>query len=437
VNRQKTTRKRREKKRKERKEKKEKKTKTKAKKSHLALKSSFEEQTKSIKMLIVLEADVPRVPDLSIAQLKFQLQLDGSKAKADDKAKLMEEIKKHNMVDYYKNVVVKDLGWPEDKKLVSEMSVKREARLAELQEKIATAEKNEGETEIKEAMLAKAEYLVEVGDKKGAIETTEKALEKTVGAGNRLDVVFLNIRVGLFFMDHAVIGENMDKAKQMIEEGGDWDRRNRLKVYEGLYAISVRDFARGAKLFLDTVSTFTSYELMDYKEFVKYTVFASMIALERRELMEKVIRASEIQEVLHECPDVKKYLMSLYDCHYGDFFAHLAMVEQQMKRDRYLNPHYAFYIREMKVRAFAQLLASYRSLTLAYMAESFNVTEEYMDRELSRLIADGRLHCKIDKVRGIVMTNRPDSKNAQYQATIKQGDILLNRVQKLSRVINI
>ena len=73
----------------------------------------------------------------------------------------------------------------------------------------------------------------------------------------------------------------------------------------------------------------------------------------------------------------------------------------------------------------------------AYMAEAFNVTEDYMDRELSRLIADGRLHCKIDKVRGIVMTNRPDSKNAQYQSVIKQGDILLNRVQKLSRVINI
>lgn len=31
---------------------------------------------------------------------------------------------------------------------------------------------------------------------------------------------------------------------------------------------------------------------------------------------------------------------------------------------------------------------------------------------------------------------RPDSKNWQYQETIKKGDLLLNRVQKLSRVIN-
>lgn len=36
-------------------------------------------------------------------------------------------------------------------------------------------------------------------------------------------------------------------------------------------------------------------------------------------------------------------------------------------------------------------------------------------RELSRFIYGGRLNCVIDKVAGIVETNRPDTKNAQYQ----------------------
>lgn len=58
-------------------------------------------------------------------------------------------------------------------------------------------------------------------------------------------------------------------------------------------------------------------------------------------------------------------------------------------------------------------------------------------RELSKFIAVGRLHCKIDRVGGIVETNRPDLKNAQFNAVVKHGDLLLNRVQKLSRVINI
>jgi 26S proteasome regulatory subunit N7 len=48
----------------------------------------------------------------------------------------------------------------------------------------------------------------------------------------------------------------------LIDEGGDWDRRNRLKVYRGMYCMSIRDFKKAAGLFLDTVATFTSYELL-------------------------------------------------------------------------------------------------------------------------------------------------------------------------------
>ena len=36
----------------------------------------------------------------------------------------------------------------------------------------------------------------------------------------------------------------------------------------------------------------------------------------------------------------------------------------------------------------------------------------------------------------MVETNRPDQKNAQYHGIIKQGDLLLNRIQKLARVID-
>ena len=263
--------------------------------------------------LTLMEEDMVKpLPDMGIAQLKFSMQMEGNGGSAADKAKLLEEMKKHNMVEYYKTVA-KELGWAEDGALVAEMEAKRKEKEAELQQQLENAEKNEGETEIKDALLAKAEYLVEMGDKKAALEATAKTLEKTVGCGNRLDLVFMNIRLGLFFMDHAVIRENMDKAKQMIEEGGDWDRRNRLKVYEALYAMSVRDFARAAKLFLETVSTFTSYELMDYKKFVVYTVYAGMIALDRGELLEKVVRGSEIQEVRNGKNDFWGNLFNKFD----------------------------------------------------------------------------------------------------------------------------
>jgi len=383
------------------------------------------------------EEGLAKIPDLRLAQAKFQLQdVDKFKNDAALKERIMKDIEKGSMAPLYQ-LYAKDLNWEVDTKLLEKMQTDNKEQIKTLDHNIADAEENLGESELREALLKKAEYLASIGDKKAAIEAVRKTSEKTVGLGNRMDLVFLNIRIGLFFMDHGIISANLAKAHEMLEEGGDWDRRNRLKVYEGLYAMSIRDFKRSANLFLDAVSTFTSYELMDYVTFVQYTVYISILALDRSDLHKRVIKGSEILEVMHQIPKVNKYLFSLYNCQYAEFFQCLGGVEQELKEDRYMAPHYAFYVREMKIKAYAQLLESYRSLTLKYMADAFGVREDYMDSELCRFIASGRLHAKIDKVGGIVMTNRPDCKNAQYQTCIKEGDSLLNRVQKLSRVINI
>lgn len=115
-----------------------------------------------------------------------------------------------------------------------------------------------------------------------------------------------------------------------------------------------------------------------------------------------------------------------------------------MKNDRYFYKHYTYYIREMRIIAYNQLLESYSSLTLKYMSDAFGVTTNFIDksenvnslsrytnliiflinREISRFIAASRLHAKIDKVNGIVETNRPDNKNWQYQVNLYK--ILLN-----------
>lgn len=269
------------------------------------------------------------------------------------------------------------------------------------------------------------------GEKK---DLEPKAMESI---GTRLDALFAKMQTDLKELNYQEVSQNLDKAKSLIEEGGDWERKNRLKVYQGLYCMAVRDFKQAADLFLDTISTFTCYELCEYKTFVGYTVIAAILALPRVELRSKVIKGSGILEVLHELPDIQEYLFSLYNCQYGKFFEKLAWIEGYLKTDQYLLPHYRYYVREMRILAYSQLIGSYRSLSLTYMSQTFGVSVEFIEAELAKFIAAGRLHCKIDRVRGIVETNRPDSKNDQYQRCIKQGDILLNRIQKLSRVINI
>lgn len=63
------------------------------------------------------------------------------------------------------------------------------------------------------------------------------------------------------------------------------------------------------------------------------------------------------------------------------FFSLLtAEVEQtHLIPSRVLAPHARYYVREMRIIAYAQLLESYRSLTLDNMCSAFGVSPEFID----------------------------------------------------------
>lgn len=124
---------------------------------------------------------------------------------------------------------------------------------------------------------------------KAATETQFRVTsEKTVALGQRIDIVLALIRIGFFYNDKDLVHRNILKGKTLIEEGGDWDRRNRLKIYEAYYLMSSRDFSGATKLFLESLASFSAEELFDYKRNVFYTVLCSLITLDRVALKNKV-----------------------------------------------------------------------------------------------------------------------------------------------------
>ncbi|KAG8935614.1 hypothetical protein FRC02_007325 [Tulasnella sp. 418] len=323
-----------------------------------------------------------------------------------------------------------------DATTLESLRAKNESTLKSLDEALASAQSTEGESEISDALRARATYLTRIADKEHAIEAQKLALEKTPGLGARIDIVLTLVRLGFFFSDQDIINTYMKKAEALIDEGGDWDRRNRLKVYSGLHLLSIRQFEKAGQLFIDALPTFTATELLDYNEFVTLTVIANTLVLKRVDLKKKIISSPEVNQVLPEIPTLADFTQSLYNCDYAKFFVSLAALEQShLLPSRILAPHARHYVREMRISAYAQLLESYRSLTLQSMSNAFGVSIDFVDNDLQKFISSGRLNCTIDKVHGIVETNRPSSKNAQYETVIRQGDLLLNSVQKLSKVL--
>ena len=388
-----------------------------------------------------------------------------------------------------------ELPW--DEKLYEELKASNEEELATIQKEEEEAEERAGETEVQSARGKRAEFYARIGDKEKAIEEFEKLFDKTGILGTKIDIVLAIIRLGLFFDDKLLVKKHIDRASALVESGGDWDRRNRLKAYQGIHLLTIRAHAQAAPLLLDSLSTFTSTELCPYSSLVVYATLAGSVALQRKDFKQKVVDAPEIRAVfgteansntLSALTDTSPeemdaestngssavpkagaavnlttlasgsataeaqaqaepqidfrplatMIQSLYTGTYTSFFTALASVEQNfLSQDRYLYEHKSWFVREMRLRAYSQLLQSYKIVSLESMAKSFGVSVDWLDKDLAPFIAGQRLLCVIDRVRGVIETQRSDDKNKQYHDVVRQGDGLITKLQKYGQVVRL
>lgn len=87
-----------------------------------------------------------------------------------------------------------ELGWTLDSSKLAEMQAANTLKLAELDDKQKDAEENLGETEVRDVMLARAEYLGSIGDREAASQAFDAVEKKTASGGNKVDLLFSQIR---------------------------------------------------------------------------------------------------------------------------------------------------------------------------------------------------------------------------------------------------
>ena len=290
----------------------------------------------------------------------------------------------------------------------------------------------------------KATYIFEIGkiykEQKmfpQAITQFKETISNTKSFNTKIDALFEICHIGLMTKDLDLLKEYLEKIKESLKEGGDWEKKNRLKVYDGLYLLFNRNFKEAGKNFLEALMTFTSYELFDFKTFVFYTAVINIISVDRKTLKEKVIDNSDVLSCINDIPHLQKFLNTFYDGEYEQFFKELYFIIQVLKKDFYLSKHYNYYINEMRVKVYSQFLQSYKTVTMDNMAKVFGVSTNFIDRELSNFISQGRINAKIDKVSGIIECNHNEQNIDLYQATIRDSDILISKIHKLSKLLEI
>ena len=145
-------------------------------------------------------------------------------------------------------------------------------------------------------MFEKAKIYNTVGDWDASIAIYDEILtgKKKLTSNKKIDAMSDKARIALFNADILKSGALIEETKKINDAGGDWDRRNRLKIYEALYLILNRNIKEAAPLLLECIETFTCVELCSYQSFIFYAVLCNIISLPRTDLYKKVIKNPQV-----------------------------------------------------------------------------------------------------------------------------------------------
>lgn len=335
------------------------------------------------------------------------------------------------------NSVQDPISKEESLRKTEETSTELGEALTKLYAKLKEAEQNFSELDMRDVFIEIGDYFLGLQNFERSFGNYNIAYSKAATIDAKLDITLKIMLVAFKTKDRLLIKKQVELASTLFDEGGDWEKKNRFKAYEAVYFMMMRNFKQAALNFLDILATFTSTELVSFTTFVSYTILTSIISLDRATISAKVVNSPEVISVLNEIPEINQLLMGLYRCNYHSFFKALCSVIDTVEKDEFMGQHGRYWAREMRVVAYSQFLESYRSVTLASMATNFGISINFLDKELCEFIYLGRLTCKIDKVNGVIESCRPDTRNSMFQNIVKNGDFLLNRLQKLARVMDV
>ncbi|CCD22635.1 proteasome regulatory particle lid subunit RPN7 NDAI_0A04790 [Naumovozyma dairenensis CBS 421] len=382
------------------------------------------------------DPEVHKVPNFEVSETAFLLTKPNLSHLHEDATKtILEAIELEEMGPFYKYACDELSILPWNPSFYSKLNALNEAKINELKDNIKKVEnEDEGDLEMAHRYIALGEYYAQIGDKENMEITLKQVLKMAISTGAKIDVMLTIARMGFFYNDQVYVKEKLEQVNSLIEKGGDWERRNRYKTYKGIHCLAVRDFKEAANLLVDSLATFTSVELTSYDKIATYASVAGLFTLERTDLKNKIIDSPELLSLLtttSALQSISSLTISLYTSDYSSYFSYLLETyDNVLIPCKYLNKHADFFVREMRRKVYAQLLDSYKTLSLRSMASSFGVSVEFLDNDLGKFIPNKQLNCVIDRVNGIVETNRPDNKNAQFHLLVKQGDGLLTKLQK-------
>ena len=118
-----------------------------------------------------------------------------------------------------------------------------ESKIAEFYTNIEEIEERGGNVEVKDAILTKTEWPKNEAREFPYAELFSQAyLYMSGGASRKMEILFEIILMNIEKYDLDALKKDIATCKTQVDEGADWDKKNKLKIFEAVYCMLIREF---------------------------------------------------------------------------------------------------------------------------------------------------------------------------------------------------
>lgn len=315
------------------------------------------------------------------------------------------------------------------------------AKLDEFAKQLTAAQDTGVEIDQTDVNSERAQYVCSICDEALIKQHVFPFVDSTTNKSTQITVRFALLRYALSVRHFDLYNEQISLLEPLIEKQGDWEERNHFVIYKGIFYLAQRNFEKAHEAFFSSIQTYATTSLLPFNDAMVLTTLLSVICCSRSELKAKILNSPEITQALISFPEIESFANSLAKCYYDAFYAKLPFIHTFLQTSPLVagvaTSLPSLYLRSARVVAYRQYLSTFECVGIDSMAKIFGIGEEFLEKDLARLISNGQLPCQIDLVRNLIrmQSQKSNSNNniVQFHKILSAGDELSSQLNTLTQ----
>lgn len=356
------------------------------------------------------------------------------------RAELLQEaatiIEKHINPYFYSKLLTATTTPAFDQAKLDAMKTEIAKKLEEFEKTIAEHDEGGSEQDSLDAELDRIKYLCSIcyTDYEKLNTFVQQLLKKTSSNNVRIAIYFGLAKYFLSQRQHDKFADQIALLAPLVNKDGDWDARNRFNIYLGISnLINKNSFQQAAQQFISSIQTYSTTDLIPLDNAMATAALLAIICSPRKDFIDKVVNSPEIIQSLLQFPNVQNFVNYLYKCQYSEYHATLPHIYQFLLTSPYLGHLAQSFVLEARAVAYNQFLAAFQYVKIQAFADKFGVGVDYIEQDVSKLITEKKLFCKINSVDNIIEVAKVNNKMQQFTTLIEQADNIVSRVNRLTQ----